>query len=152
MTISFPRACITSIFASCWLGTVPHGAGGASSISGRSTRSSPWESRVIKATLVVLFFMHVKYSTRLTWAVVARQRVLAGDPARPDLQRLPHARVADIQDTREDPKSEVSSLRSDQTSGLGLRFSVGSRRRKPACWRRGRRANRADGPPPRWVW
>jgi cytochrome c oxidase subunit 4 len=25
---------------------------------------------VIKATLVVLFFMHVKYSTRLTWAVV----------------------------------------------------------------------------------
>ena len=26
---------------------------------------------VTKATLVVLFFMHVKYSTRLTWAVVA---------------------------------------------------------------------------------
>jgi cytochrome c oxidase subunit 4 len=26
---------------------------------------------VIKATLVVLFFMHVKYSTRLTWVVVA---------------------------------------------------------------------------------
>jgi cytochrome c oxidase subunit 4 len=26
---------------------------------------------VAKATLVVLFFMHVKYSTRLTWAVVA---------------------------------------------------------------------------------
>jgi cytochrome c oxidase subunit IV len=26
---------------------------------------------IIKATLVVLFFMHVKYSTRLTWAVVA---------------------------------------------------------------------------------
>ncbi len=25
---------------------------------------------VIKATLVVLFFMHVKYGTRLTWAVV----------------------------------------------------------------------------------
>jgi cytochrome c oxidase subunit IV len=25
---------------------------------------------VIKATLVVLFFMHVRYSTRLTWAVV----------------------------------------------------------------------------------
>jgi cytochrome c oxidase subunit IV len=25
---------------------------------------------VVKATLVVLFFMHVKYSTRLTWAVV----------------------------------------------------------------------------------
>jgi cytochrome c oxidase subunit 4 len=24
-----------------------------------------------KATLVVLFFMHVKYSTKLTWAVVA---------------------------------------------------------------------------------
>jgi cytochrome c oxidase subunit 4 len=26
---------------------------------------------VAKAALVVLFFMHVKYSTRLTWAVVA---------------------------------------------------------------------------------
>jgi cytochrome c oxidase subunit 4 len=26
---------------------------------------------VIKATLVVLFFMHAKYSTRLTWAVIA---------------------------------------------------------------------------------
>jgi cytochrome c oxidase subunit 4 len=26
---------------------------------------------ITKATLVVLFFMHVKYSTRLTWAVVA---------------------------------------------------------------------------------
>ena len=26
---------------------------------------------IIKATLVVLFFMHVKYSSRLTWAVVA---------------------------------------------------------------------------------
>jgi cytochrome c oxidase subunit IV len=26
---------------------------------------------VFKATLVVLFFMHVKYGTRLTWAVVA---------------------------------------------------------------------------------
>jgi cytochrome c oxidase subunit 4 len=26
---------------------------------------------ILKATLVVLFFMHVKYSTRLTWAVVA---------------------------------------------------------------------------------
>ena len=25
---------------------------------------------VFKATLVVLFFMHVKYATRLTWAVV----------------------------------------------------------------------------------
>ena len=26
---------------------------------------------ILKTTLVVLFFMHVKYSTRLTWAVVA---------------------------------------------------------------------------------
>jgi cytochrome c oxidase subunit IV len=25
---------------------------------------------IVKATLVVLFFMHVKYSTRLTWVVV----------------------------------------------------------------------------------
>ena len=37
---------------------------------GRSTRSSRWRSPCAKATLVVLFFMHVKYSTRLTWAVV----------------------------------------------------------------------------------
>jgi len=26
---------------------------------------------VIKATLVVLYFMHVRYSTRLTWVIVA---------------------------------------------------------------------------------
>ena len=26
---------------------------------------------VLKATLVVLFFMHVKYGTRLTWVVIA---------------------------------------------------------------------------------
>ena len=26
---------------------------------------------VLKATLVALFFMHVKYATRLTWAVIA---------------------------------------------------------------------------------
>ena len=26
---------------------------------------------VVKATLVILFFMHVKYSSRLTWLVVA---------------------------------------------------------------------------------
>jgi cytochrome c oxidase subunit IV len=26
---------------------------------------------VFKATIVVLFFMHVKYSTRLTWVVIA---------------------------------------------------------------------------------
>jgi len=26
---------------------------------------------VVKATLVVLFFMHVRYSTRLTWLVIA---------------------------------------------------------------------------------
>jgi cytochrome c oxidase subunit 4 len=26
---------------------------------------------IVKATLVVLFFMHVKYSTRLTWVVAA---------------------------------------------------------------------------------
>ena len=26
---------------------------------------------VVKATLVILFFMHVKYSTHLTWAVIA---------------------------------------------------------------------------------
>jgi len=25
---------------------------------------------IFKATLVILFFMHVKYSTRLTWAVI----------------------------------------------------------------------------------
>ena len=46
---------------------------------------------VFKATLVILFFMHVKYSTRLTWAVVTRERVLAGDSADADVQRLPDA-------------------------------------------------------------
>lgn len=26
---------------------------------------------IVKATLVILFFMHVRYSTRLTWVVIA---------------------------------------------------------------------------------
>ena len=51
---------------------------------------------VFKATLVVLFFMHVKYSTRLTWAVVARQRLLARDHAGADDGRLPDARLAHL--------------------------------------------------------
>ena len=38
-------------------------------------------SRSFKATLVVLFFMHVKYSTRLTWAVVLGSVFWLGDPA-----------------------------------------------------------------------
>ena len=37
----------------------------------RSTPSSRSTIAVAKATLVVLFFMHVRYSTRLTWVVVA---------------------------------------------------------------------------------
>ena len=51
---------------------------------------------IFKATLVVLFFMHVKYSTRLTWAVVARQRLLARHPAGADAERLPDARLAHV--------------------------------------------------------
>ena len=63
---------------------------------GRSTRSWHLTIAVFKATLVVLFFMHVKYSTRLTWAVVARQHVLARDPAGADDGRLPDPRLAHL--------------------------------------------------------
>ncbi len=51
---------------------------------------------VFKAAIVVLFFMHVKYSTRLTWVVVIGSVVLAGDSSRAHLQRLPDARLADL--------------------------------------------------------
>ena len=51
---------------------------------------------VIKATLVVLFFMHVKYSTRLTWAVVAGSVFWLGILLVADVRRLPDARVADV--------------------------------------------------------
>jgi cytochrome c oxidase subunit 4 len=33
-------------------------------------RQSPWDRSVFKASLVVLFFMHVKYSPKLTKLVV----------------------------------------------------------------------------------
>jgi cytochrome c oxidase subunit 4 len=33
---------------------------------------------VVKATLVVLYFMHVRYSTRLTWLVVAASALWLG--------------------------------------------------------------------------
>ena len=38
--------------------------------SRRAQRVAALAIAVFKATLVVLFFMHVKYSSRLTWAVV----------------------------------------------------------------------------------
>ena len=46
-----------------WHGVAEIIAGGANTIVALAIA-------VFKATLVVLFFMHVKYSTRLTWAVV----------------------------------------------------------------------------------
>jgi cytochrome c oxidase subunit 4 len=33
---------------------------------------------IVKATLVVLYFMHVRYSTRLTWLVVAASALWLG--------------------------------------------------------------------------
>ena len=46
-----------------------------------------------KAIVVTLFFMHVRYSSRLTWIVVGAGRVLAGHHDLPDPDRLPHARL-----------------------------------------------------------
>jgi caa(3)-type oxidase subunit IV len=43
-----------------------------------STRSSRWPLACTKATLVVLFFMHVKYSTKLTKLTVGRALYVPG--------------------------------------------------------------------------
>ena len=45
---------------------LPHRGRSPTSTSARSTPSWPSAIAVFKATLVVLFFMHVRYSTRLT--------------------------------------------------------------------------------------
>ena len=47
-----------------------------------------------KALLVVLFFMHVRYSTRLTVLTALGRLLLAGDPDRPDPERLRDPRSA----------------------------------------------------------
>ena len=44
-----------------------------------------------KAVLIVLFFMHVLYSHRLTVIVAVALVPLAGDHGRADLERLPDA-------------------------------------------------------------
>ena len=51
---------------------------------------------ITKATLVILFFMHVKYSSKLTKFVVGVVPLLPGVPLRPDVDRLPVARLADV--------------------------------------------------------
>ena len=48
---------------------------------------------VAKASLVVLFFMHVRWSTRLTWVVVGAGHRLAAHPLHVHDERLPDARV-----------------------------------------------------------
>ena len=48
---------------------------------------------VFKATLVVLFFMHVKYGSRLTKLIVGVRVLLPGDHADADDDRLPVARL-----------------------------------------------------------
>ena len=65
-----PTRTYYTIFAILMVCTVPDRGRSPSSISARSTPSRRSAIAVFKATLVVLFFMHVKYSTRLTWVVV----------------------------------------------------------------------------------
>ena len=48
---------------------------------------------VFKASLVVLYFMHLKYSSKLTWIVVGLGVVLDDDPVRHHDGRLPHPRL-----------------------------------------------------------
>ncbi len=49
---------------------------------------------VTKATLVVWYFMGVRYNTPLTKVVVVAGPLLAADPVRADDERLPHPGVA----------------------------------------------------------
>ena len=56
---------------------------------------------IFKATLVVLFFMHAKYSSRLTKLVVGSAFFFLGDPAHVDDDRLHVARVVHVA-TRDD--------------------------------------------------
>ena len=46
-----------------------------------------------KALLVILYFMHVRWGTRLTWVVAASGIRLAADPVRHHDDRLPDARL-----------------------------------------------------------
>jgi cytochrome c oxidase subunit IV len=65
-----PRRTYYLIFAALMLGTAAT-VGAAFVDLGPLNDVVALTIAVAKATLVVLFFMHVKYSTRLTWAVVA---------------------------------------------------------------------------------
>ena len=51
---------------------------------------------ITKATLVILFFMHAKYSSQLTKLFVGDRVLLPAHPARPVADRLPVARDADL--------------------------------------------------------
>jgi cytochrome c oxidase subunit 4 len=65
-----PRSTYYMIFAALMVGTAAT-VGAAFVDLGPMNDVVALSIAVAKATLVVLFFMHVKYSTRLTWAVVA---------------------------------------------------------------------------------
>ncbi len=67
---SFPKSTYYTIFAAADAGHRDHRRGSRSSTSGALNTVVALAIACTKATLVVLFFMHVKYSTRLTWAVV----------------------------------------------------------------------------------
>ena len=54
---------------------------------------------VFKATLVVLYFMHVKYSPKLTWAVVLGSVFWLSHPAGAHDGRLPDSGVAHVRVT-----------------------------------------------------
>ena len=56
---------------------------------------------VLKATLVVLFFMHVKYSTQAHMGCGAREHILAGNSDCDDVGRLPDARVENVRVIRQ---------------------------------------------------
>ena len=50
---------------------------------------------VIKATMVVLIFMHVRYNEKLVWVFAGAVVPLARHPLRADPERLPDARLAE---------------------------------------------------------
>ena len=49
---------------------------------------------IVKATFVVLYFMHVRWGTRLTWVVVGVGVLLATDHVHVHDDRLPDPRLA----------------------------------------------------------
>ena len=94
----------------------------------------------VKATLVIpVLQAHVKYSTRLTWAVRRGSIFWLGIPARPHIQRLPDASVADVRITGAGSRDSRTSP-SDETRAAAVaplpRSSAPPLRRQP----RGRRS------------